>query len=78
MNIFISYRNFEENESIINTTGDYNICYGIKLLCEKYDHFIYISEKNFYKHKLQDYNNIVKYYNIIIVGSTNLLRQPHL
>mgnify|MGYP003949963119 CR=1 FL=1 len=83
MNIFISYRNFEENESIINTTGDYNICYGIKLLCEKYDHFIYISENNFYKHKLQDYNNIVKYYNseinaiIIIEGLTKRLNYPN-
>ena len=61
MNIFICERFI--NKTIVNTTGDYNICKGLLLLEKKFDNFKCMDDSEFLDNNLHIYTNITKYFN---------------
>jgi hypothetical protein len=65
------------NNTIINTTGDYNICAGLLLLEKNFDNFRCISDKAFIDNQLHVHANVVKYLNselnsITVIQSANV------
>lgn len=76
MNIIVSYQ-FFNTTSIINTTGDYNICKGLLLLEKKFDNFKCISYQEFISNSLHLYKQTVNYFkselnSIIIIQCGNI------
>ena len=61
MNIFVCDQFY--NNTIINTTGDYNICAGLLLLEKNFDNFKCISDIEFNNNHLDLYAKVVDYFN---------------
>lgn len=70
MNLIVS--NYFNEDFFCNTTGDYNICDGLKFISKKFDNFCVLGQNVFIEHKLSIYENAVKYFNMDINSVTSI------